>query len=109
MIDPKTPGTHAGDMNPLTGVLRGPMPLTADQRKRARFLRFTAHWDWPDIATDLGRSEQDIRHSLANARTTRSDPSRGTMNVSIAAYDWFKAHQLPGESMWQTVNRIVGV
>ena len=108
-VDPKIPGPHAGDMNPLTGILRGPMPLTADQRKRAKSLRFNQKWDWPDIAADLKRSQQDIQHSLANARTPRTNPARGTANISLAALDKIKAQQLPDEAMWETVNRLMGV
>jgi hypothetical protein len=85
------------------------MPLTAEERARARFLRFEAHHGWPDIAVAIGRSEEDIRHSLANARTRSPNPKRGTANLSPAALDHLKGQMLPGEALWQTVNRIFGL
>lgn len=106
---PKRPGRNAGITSPRTLRARGPLPLTAEEREWARFLRFDAGWDWPDIAVEIGRSEQDIRHSLANARTRRADPPRGTVNVSPAAIEELRIRQLPGEPMWKTMNRILGI
>lgn len=104
------PGRRAGDINPETVHHRGPMPLTKPQRERARFLRFELDLDWSEISADLGRSEQDIRHSLANARTVPSHPrKRVTENVSLAAHERLRALQLPGEAMWKTINRVLGI
>lgn len=106
----KRPGRAAGKINPKTVHSRGSSPLTKPQRDRARFLRFDLHWDWPEISANLGRSERDIRHSLANARTVPSQPrKRVTENVSVAAHERLRTLQLPNEAMWQTVNRILGI
>lgn len=105
----KYPGKDAGQTSPRTIELRGPMPLTADQRRRARFLRFDMGMDYPDIAAAIGRSEPDVRHALANARTALQDPKRGTVNVSPAAIERLRLLQLPDEPMWQTVNRVLGI
>ncbi len=106
---PRTPGAYAGQISPQTIILRGPLPLNEEQRRWARFLRFDVGLDWPDIAAAIGRSEQDVRHALANARTRRGAPRRGTLNVSLAAIERFRSLQLPNEAMWQTVNRVMGV
>ena len=108
-LPPKRPGKNAGDVSARTLDRRGPMPLTAEQRRRARFLRFDVHWDWPLIVLDLGRSERDIRHSLASCRTPRTNPKRGTINVGLAALAELRARQLKGEAMWETVNRLLGL
>jgi hypothetical protein len=47
--------------------------------------------------------------SLANIRTQRRDPPRVSLNVSVAAAEWFKEFQLPKEAMWRTVNRLLGI
>ena len=96
-------------MNRLTAHKRGPVPLTADERKRARFLRVDLNWDWPAIAADVGRSESDIRHSLATVRTRTAAPKRGTVNVSPALLDHLRSLQLPDEAMWETMNRLFGI
>lgn len=108
-ILPKTPGPNCGLTSPRTLSARGPVPLSADQRRRARFLRFEAASDWPDIAADLGRTERDVRHSLANARSRRTNPPRGTVNVGPAAIERLRSLQQPGEPMWVTVNRLLGI
>jgi hypothetical protein len=65
--------------------------------------------DWPVIAISLGRLEKDVRHGLATVRTHRSNPTRATLNISPAAMEEIKKLQHPGEPMWETVNRLVGV
>lgn len=105
----KEPGKDAGQISVQTIKLRGPMPLTAAQRRRARFLRFEVGWDWPDIAADVGRSQQEVRHSLANARTLSPDPKRATVNVGPAAIERLRVLQRPGEAMWETMNRLLGI
>jgi hypothetical protein len=108
-FDPKTPGPNAGQMSAYTATLRGPLPLTPYERRRARYLRVYRGWDWPDIAREIGRTEEDIKHSLATLRTLRRDPARWTANLTIAARDRIRMLQYPGETIWQTVNRLVGV
>lgn len=105
----KQPGKNAGQISVRTTVLRGPIPLTADQRRWARFLRFEVGLDWPDVVTATGRTERDIRHSLANARTPHVKPKRVAINVGPTAGDRLRAMQLPGEAMWQTVNRLLNI
>lgn len=107
--DPTRPGKNAGQISLRTIELRGPLPLTADQRRRARFLRFVVGKGWAEIAAALGRSEQDIRHALANARTRRKEPGRGTVNVSPATIEHLRSLQQPDEPMWQTVDRLLGL
>lgn len=105
----KRPTKDAGLISPRTIIARGPMPLTAEQRRWAKFLRFEAHWDFPDVAIAVGRSEADVRHALANARTRRKTEPRVTVNVSPAAGAVFRAAALPDEPMWETVNRVLGI
>jgi hypothetical protein len=107
-IPTRGPRPFAGMMNPLTNHLRGPVPLKAYERKRAKALR-QAGWDFPDIAIEIGRSEKDVRHSLATIRTSPSKPARGTINVTLDLYAYLKGLQLPGEAMWETMNRQFGV
>ena len=88
--------------------MRGPVPLTADQRRRAKSMRLK-NIEFAAIAAILSRSEADVRHSLATVRTRREDPPRLTINVSPAAKDRFDKLRHPGEAMWETVNRVVGI
>lgn len=95
-------------MNPLTSLLRGPMPLTAAERKIAKRLRLTG-MGWPMIASAIGRSEDDVRHGLATIRTRHTIPARGTLNVSTEAKAQIESLQLPKEAVWETVNRLLGI
>jgi hypothetical protein len=95
-------------MSPYTDLLRGPMPLNAAQRKEARRLR-EAGLDWPEIAAAIERSVEDVQHSLATIRTRHREPSRGTINASPMAHAYLKGRQLPGEAMWETVNRLLNL
>ena len=108
-FDPKVPGPHAGEVSPRTLASRSPISLTDEQRSRAKFLRFGEGWDWCDIAADLGRSEADIQHSLANARSRQGEPHRRSLNVSVAAAESLRKLAHPGEPAWKTVNRILGI
>ena len=110
MSNKKRPGQNAGKISERTVALRGPTALTEDQRNRARFLRFERGWDWPEIAADLGVTEQEVWYALATARTSRpTPPPRFTTNISPAAHEKLKQLQVPGEPMWKTVNRLVGI
>jgi hypothetical protein len=105
----KRPGKNAGEMSSKTELLRGPLPLTKDQRAMARFLRFEVGKDWPDVASAVGRTIEEVRHALANARTAHNQRKRVTLNVSPALGELVESYQLPGEAMWQTMNRLFGV
>lgn len=61
------------------------------------------------IAAALGVPILVVSQAAATLRTSRSDPPRATLNVSLAARDYFKARQFPSEAMWQTVNRELGI
>ena len=106
---PTRPGMNAGEVGPRTLERRGPLPLTEAERAYARFLRFDVNMDWPDVATAVHRTEADVRHSLASARTRRTSPRRGTVNVGLAAIDRLRKLQSPGEPMWQVMNRVLGI
>lgn len=102
------PGVDAGKISAHTQEVRGPMPLTADQRRRAKSMRLKA-FDFPMIAAILGRSETDVRHGLATVRTRRDDPTRATLNVSPAAKEQLDKLRHPGEAIWETFNRVIGI
>jgi len=105
----KRPAPDAGLISPRTVAARGPIPLTADQRRHAKFLRFEVGLDFPAVAAAIGRSEAEVRHSLANARTRRSVEKRVTANISPAAAAHLRRIALPGEPVWQTINRVFGI
>ena len=84
------------------------MPLTADQRRRAKAMRLK-DFDFAVIAALLSRTEADVRHGLATVRTPRDDPPRVTLNISPAAKQRLDTLRHPGEAMWETINRVVGI
>ena len=85
------------------------MPLRADQRRQAKSLRERG-FEWADVAAAIGRTEGDIRHALANARTPSPNPKRATLNVSLESYEAFLTkYRVPGEKVWETFNRLMGV
>ncbi len=106
---PTTPGPNAGGINPATLEARAPLALSEDQRRLARDLRVDLNWSFEQIADTLGCSVAEVQHALATLRTPSENPQRGTLNVSLAALAYFRSQQLPGEAMWETVNRLTGI
>jgi hypothetical protein len=106
---PKTPGPRAGEINPGTLAARAPIALSDEQRRHARFLRFEKKWDWVVLADAFGCSVQEIQHALATIRTPSTSPKRATLNVSLAAYARIQELRQPGEAVWETVNRVLGI
>ena len=98
----------AGDTHPHTIELRAPVTLTPEQKQQARAWREVGLEFW-EIAVEMGLSEQEVQLALATLRCKRADPPRISLNVSPAAAEFFKHRQLPGEPMWKTVNRILGL
>jgi hypothetical protein len=62
-----------------------------------------------NLAEFCGCTAQEIQHALATLRTPSADPKRGTLNVSPAARARVEELKLPGEAIWQTVNRILDI
>jgi hypothetical protein len=62
-----------------------------------------------DIARIMGVSLLQVSHACAGMRTPRDDPPRGTLNVSPAAHAFVRARRRPGEPVWETVNRLLGI
>lgn len=100
------PGPHAGDMSPLTKVLRPRLGLTPEQCREARRLR-RARQEIASIAAALGAAEEDVRHALAAMRTKKRDASRRSLNVTLAAHEFVAREAVEGESRWQTVDRLL--
>jgi hypothetical protein len=98
----------AGEISPATLRLRAPLFLSYEQRNAAKMWRQVGLEIW-EIAEEMGVSETDVALALANIRTHRPQHPRRTLNVSVAAWAKFNAMRLPGEAMWQTVNRVLGL
>lgn len=99
---------NAGEMNRLTGRLRAPVPLPPDQRMQAKRLRQLGLDFW-EIAGELRVPETAVILALANIRTKRARQPRVSLNVSVAAAEKVKQAQRPGEPIWRTVNRLLGI
>lgn len=82
--------------------------LTSTQRDKARKLR-RAGAGVQQIADLLEVPLLSVSYALAGLRTPRDDPPRATLNVSMAALDHVRARQLPGEAIWETMNRLFGI
>jgi hypothetical protein len=96
-------GAHAGDTAKATLAI-----LTPEQRRRAKQWRQTGLEIW-EVAEEMGLPEDAVALALANVRTKRGDPPRATLNVSPAAAELVKCAQRPGEPIWMTVNRLLGI
>jgi len=59
------------------------------------------------IAAALGLTEHQVREALSTVRLPLKSKSRSTLNVSVEAADFFKSKSLPGEAIWETVNRVI--
>jgi hypothetical protein len=101
-------GPRAGVTSDITLALRDRPSLTTPQRTKARKLR-RAGASMQQIADLLDVPLLSVSHALANLRTPRANPPRATLNVSLAALDHVRARQLPGEAIWETMNRLLGV
>jgi len=100
------PGPHAGDMSPLTRILRPPLGLSVEQCQEARRLRRAGH-EIADIAAAVGASEDNVRQALAAMRTKKRGATRRTLNVTLAAHEFVSGEAVAGESYWQTVDRLL--
>jgi hypothetical protein len=63
----------------------------------------------PAIAAALGVPILSVVHGVEGMKSRHENPPRACLNVSLAARDWFQSRQFPGEAMWQTVNRVLGI
>jgi hypothetical protein len=101
-------GPYAGATSKQTLVLRDQPSLTRSQIDTARRLR-RKNIPLEDIARIMGVSLLQVSHACAGMRTPRDDPPRGTLNVSMAAHAHVMAQKRPGEPIWETVNRLLGI
>jgi uncharacterized membrane protein len=99
------PHPDAGDMAEQTKVLRPQMGLTEFQCAKARRLRRKGY-DIAAIAQLLEADDDSVRQALAAMRTPTPNPSRKTLNVTVAAQAFVVAEALPDEPYWQTVDRL---
>src|ERR1700679_1944423 len=90
------PGPHAGEMSPLTKVLRPKVGLPETECQRARRLRRRGH-GVREIAERLGAKEEQITLAIATMRTKKAEVSRRTLNVTLAAREFVVAEAESGE------------
>ena len=100
------PGPHAGDMSPLTELLRPALGLSSDQCHEARRLR-RAGRSIKDIATEFGTAEENVREALAAMRTRKVNATRRTLNVTLAAHEFVSREAVMDEPRWQTIDRLL--
>ena len=101
------PAPDAGNISPVTEMLRPPIDLTPDQCTTARRLRRGGH-DISDIASRLAATEQQILQALATMRTRHVRVSRRALNVTVEAHRFVKDEALNAEPCWETVDRLFG-
>jgi hypothetical protein len=101
------PTPDAGDMSPLTEMLRPPIGLTPEQCARARRLR-RRQKEIAEIAVRIGATEDQTRQALATMRTRKLQATRRALNVTIAAHRFVVGEALKGEPCWETVDRLLG-
>ena len=101
------PAPNAGDMSPLTKVLRPAVEFTENECQRARRLRRRGH-EIDDIAARLGAVAAPVRQALATMRTKTPEKSRRSLNVTLAAHRFVADEAEPGEPCWETVDRLLG-
>lgn len=99
---------HAGDTNPRTLLLRDLPTLSPKQQAQARAMR-KAGMTIAEIAKVLDVSMIAVSAATGAMRTPRTDPPRACLNVSVAAQEYVRAKQLPGEPIWKTVNRLFNI
>ena len=103
----RPPGPHAGDMSPLTKVLRPAIRLTREQCETARRLRRNGR-EAPDIAASLDAPEEEVRQALATMRTRKRAATRRSLNVTLAAHEFVSGEAAEDEACWETVDRLLG-
>jgi hypothetical protein len=99
------PHPDAGEMAEQTKILRPTIGLDKFQCAKARRLRRKGY-DITAIAPLLDADEDSVRHALAAMRTPTPNPSRKTLNVTVAAQAFVVAEALPDEPYWRTVDRL---
>jgi hypothetical protein len=99
------PRPDAGEMAERTQILRPQLGLDKPKCAKARFLRRNGY-KVEDIAKRLNADDDSVRQALAAMRTPTPNPSRKTLNVTVAAQEFVAAEALPGEPYWQTVDRL---
>ena len=100
------PSPHAGDINPATKLIRPRHGVTEEQRQSARLMRIDG-MTFAAIAAALGLLEWQVREALSTMRLPAKSKSRASLNVSLEAAEFFKSRSLPGEAIWETVNRLI--
>jgi hypothetical protein len=63
-------------------------------------------YDIDAIAQLLVADEDSVRQALEAMRTPTPNPSRKTLNVTVAAQAFVVAEATPDEPYWQTVDRL---
>jgi len=101
------PSPHAGDINPATKMIRPHHGVSEDQRQSARTMRVRDNLSFREISEKLGITENQVREALSTMRLPLKAKSRSTLNVSVEAAEFFKSKSLPGEAIWETVNRLI--
>ena len=101
------PSPHAGDINPATKLIRPHHGVTEEQRQSARLMLIRDGMTFAAIAAALGLLEWQVREALSTVRLPAKGRSRASLNVSLEAAEFFKSKSLPGEAVWETVNRLI--
>lgn len=100
------PGSHAGEISPLTEALRPPIGLTRKECEAARRLR-RAGREIPEIAAKLAAPAVDVRQALATIRTRKRAVTRRTLNVTVEASEFVAGEAMGSEPCWETVDRLL--
>ena len=103
----KPPGGGAGEMSRRTERLRPAIALRPAQVAEARRLRRLGA-EPEQIATALGMAMVEVEKALVQMRSSRTETTRGTLNVTLAAHKVFLAERVGDEPLWKTVDRVVG-
>src|SRR5664279_1923558 len=101
----KPPRPDAGAISPLTEALRPSIKLTKGESSQARRL-LRCGFPTADIAGMLGVAEEVVRLAVATTRTNKTNASRGTLNVTLAAQSFVMAERQSNEAVWETTDRL---
>jgi len=101
------PAPHAGDINPATKMIRPHHGVTDEQRQIARRMLVHDRMTFAAIAAVLGLLEWQVREALSTVRLPGKSKSRASLNVSLEAAEFVRRQSLPGEAVWETMNRLI--
>lgn len=101
------PSPRAGDINPVTKLIRPHHGVTDEQRQTARYMLVSRGMTFEEIAAALDLFEWQIREALSTVRLPKKSRSRASLNVSLEAAEFVQRQRLPGEAVWETMNRLI--